>query len=102
MYPMTIIVSYPLNFRLPRYFDQALSTLASFPVGRLEAGQDQQFRVNQMATWTSRMNHHGEMLLRNGGFQMPKKHEKWIEMMVLPWVSWESFYGIQAYTCGWW
>lgn len=30
------------------YFDQALSTLASFPVGRLEAGQDQQFRVNQM------------------------------------------------------
>eukprot|EP00435_Cladocopium_sp_Y103_P054093 s641_g17.t1 len=30
------------------YFDQALASLASFPVGRLEAGLDQQFRVNQM------------------------------------------------------
>jgi len=30
------------------YFAEALASLASFPVGRLEAGLDQQFRVNQM------------------------------------------------------
>eukprot|EP00438_Fugacium_kawagutii_P022416 Skav206943 [mRNA] locus=scaffold1143:19354:37471:- [translate_table: standard] len=30
------------------YFSQALSSMSEFPVGRLEAGLDQQFRVNQM------------------------------------------------------
>lgn len=70
------------------YFDQALSTLASFPVGRLEAGQDQQFRVNQMvklsfmfiyditATTTTLQNSIAEfdavhIMLKDGGPDIP-------------------------------
>lgn len=70
------------------YFDQALSTLASFPVGRLEAGQDQQFRVNQMvklsfmfiyditATTTTLQNSIAEfdavhLMLKDGGPDIP-------------------------------